>query len=227
MYVGRIMCTDLVTVPLSATLIEAEDTLKENNINHLIVMDENNELAGIISDRDLKLNQASPATTLSTHELNYLLGQITVGMIMAKNVITITADTTVERAAYIMQQNSISSLPVVENDEAIGIITTTDVIDVLLEAIGLQENCLRLIVLVGHTPGIISDLTGILGNEHINIQSLITWPEKGLDNVFQVVIRVDAESGEKAVNVLRSAGYKVITGYVKDHSPFFPERNSK
>ncbi len=226
MYVGRIMCTDLVTVPLSATLIEAEDTLKENNINHLIVMDENNELAGIISDRDLKLNQASPATTLSTHELNYLLGQITVGMIMAKKVITITADTTVERAAYIMQQNSISSLPVVENNETIGIITTTDVIDVLLEAIGLQENCLRLIVLVGHTPGIISDLTGILGDAHINIQSLVTWPEKGLDEVFQVVIRVDAESGKKAVDVLRTAGYKVITGYVKDHTPYAPEGNS-
>ncbi len=223
MYVGRIMCTDLVTVPMSATLIEAEDLLKENNIKHLIVIDEKDVLVGIISDRDVKLNQASPATTLSTHELNYLLGQLTVGMIMAKNVITISPDATIERAAFIMQQNSISSLPVVENNETVGIITTTDVVDVLLEAIGVQEDCLRIIVLVGHTPGIIGNLTGVLGNADINIQSLITWPEKGHDEIFQVVIRVASESGERAVKTLKDAGYNVLTKYVKDHTPFIPE----
>ena len=222
MYVGRIMCTDLVTVPLSTTLIEADDILKEKKIKHLIVLGDNNELAGLISDRDLKLNQASPATSLSTHELNYLLGQLTVGMIMAKNVITISPDETVERAAFIMQQNSISSLPVIENDETVGIITTTDVIDVLLAALGLQEDCLRIIVLVGHTPGIIGDLTGVLGKININIQSLITWPEKGHEEVFQVVIRVAAKSGEQAVKALKDAGYNVLTKYVKDHTPFMP-----
>ena len=222
MYVGRIMCTDLVTVPLSTTLIEADDILKEKKINHLIVLGDNNELAGLISDRDLKLNQASPATSLSTHELNYLLGQLTVGMIMAKNVITISPDETVERAAFIMQQNSISSLPVIENDETVGIITTTDVIDVLLAALGLREDCLRIIVLVGHTPGIIGNLTGVLGKVNINIQSLITWPEKGHEEVFQVVIRVAAKSGEQAVKALKDAGYNVLTKYVKDHTPFMP-----
>ncbi len=222
MYVGRIMHTDLVTAPLSTTLIEAEDLIIEKDIEHLLVMDENGSLAGIVSDRDLKLNQASPATTLSTHELNYLLGQLTIGMIMVKNVITVAPNTTVERAAYIMQQNSISALPVVENNETVGIITTTDVMDVLLESLGMGENTTRLIVLVGNAPGAIGSLTGVLGKSDINIQSLMTWPEKGHTGVFQVVLRIDAAASEKAITVLTEAGYKVITGYIKDHTPYLP-----
>lgn len=222
MYVGRIMCTDLVTAPLSMTLIEADEQLKEKKIDHLVVVDENGEMAGIISDRDLKLNQPSPATTLSTHELNYILGQLTIGMIMVKNVITVTPDTTIERAALIMQQNSINSLPVVENNETVGIITTYDVVDVLLEALGMREDCLRLIVIIENKPGVISGVTSALGNEGINIQSLVTWPEKGHDGFCQIVIRVEVQAGQKAIQVLTDAGYKVITEYIQDHTPFLP-----
>ncbi len=223
MYVGRIMCTDLVTAPVSMTLIEAEEQLKEKKINHLIVMDENNQMAGIVSDRDLKLNQASPATSLSTHELNYILGQITLEMIMVKNVITITPDTTVERAAFIMQTNDISALPVVENDKTVGIITTTDVVDVLLESLGMREDCVRLIVIVDDKPGSIGKFTGVLGDSDVNIQSLVTWPEKGHEGFCQIILRVEAEFGDKAVQVLTGAGYKVITEYIEDHTPFLPK----
>lgn len=222
MYVGRIMCTDLVTAPLSMTLIEAEEQLKQKKISHLIVTDENDAMVGILSDRDLKMNQASPATSLSTHELHYILEQITVGMIMAKNVISISPDTTVERAALIMQQNTIHALPVVENDETVGIITTDDVVDVLLESLGMREDCLRLIILVGDQPGVIAGVTSALGNSGINIQSLVTWPEKEHEGICQLVIRVEVESGEKAVQVLTDAGYKVITEYIEDHTPFLP-----
>ncbi len=220
MYVGRIMCTDLVTAPLSMTLIEADEKLKEKKINHLIVIDENQAMVGILSDRDLKLNQASPATSLSTHELNYILGQLTVGMIMVKNVITITPDTTIERAAFIMQQNSISALPVVENDETVGIITTHDVVDVLLESLGMREDCLRLIVLVKNEPGGIGGLTSVLGYNGINIQSLVTWPEKGHEGFCQIILRIEAEEAKKAIQILSDAGYKIISKYVKDHTPF-------
>ncbi len=220
MYVGRIMCTDLVTAPLSMTLIEADEQLKEKKISHLIVIDENMAMVGILSDRDLKLNQASPATSLSTHELNYILGQLTVEMIMVKNVITITPDTTIERAAFIMQQNSISALPVVENDETVGIITTHDVVDVLLESLGMREDCVRLIVLVKNEPGVIGGLTSVLGYNGINIQSLVTWPEKGHEGYCQIILRIEVEEAKKAVQILTDAGYQVITEYVKDHTPF-------
>ena len=74
-------------------------------------------------DRDVRQSWASPATSLSVHELNYLLTQLTVEHIMVKKIITISPGTTIERAAYIMQQNRINALPVIEAEKLVGIIT--------------------------------------------------------------------------------------------------------
>ena len=87
MYVGRVMNTFLVTVPPETSIIKAKDIIAEKKINHLLVVDKNENLLGIVSDRDVKQSWASPATTLSVHELNYLLTQLTVEMIMTKNII--------------------------------------------------------------------------------------------------------------------------------------------
>jgi acetoin utilization protein AcuB len=60
------MHTDLVTVPPDTTIIKAKDIIAKKQINHLLVVDKNEELVGIVSDRDIKQSWASPATTLST-----------------------------------------------------------------------------------------------------------------------------------------------------------------
>ncbi len=73
MYIGRIMHTDLITVSPATSLAHAQELTEKHSIDHLLVIDDKKKLAGIISDRDLKRYWASPATTLSTHELNYLL----------------------------------------------------------------------------------------------------------------------------------------------------------
>ena len=61
MYVGRIMHTDLVTVSPETTLVQAKNIIEEKKIKHLLVVNESEELVGIISDRDLKKSWASPA----------------------------------------------------------------------------------------------------------------------------------------------------------------------
>jgi acetoin utilization protein AcuB len=138
MHVGRIMRTELVTVPPDTSLLNAKDIIADKKIAHLLVVDKGGQLAGIVSDRDLKQSWASPATTLSVHELNYILQQLTVETIMRKKIVSISPDTTIERAASIMQENRISALPVIEGEKLVGIITTTDVMEVLLQAIGLD-----------------------------------------------------------------------------------------
>ena len=104
-----------------------------------------NKLLGLVSDRDLKQNWASPATTLSTHELNYLLTKVTVNMIMIKKYASVTPTTAIERAALVMQEHRIGALP---GDKLVGIIATTDVMGILLEAIGIDKESVRFTVLV-------------------------------------------------------------------------------
>ena len=93
MYVGRIMHTRLVTVPPDTSLRKAKEIIEEKKINHLLVVNKNEDLVGLVSDRDVKQSWASPATTLSVHELNYLLTQLTVENIMVKKIITISPGT--------------------------------------------------------------------------------------------------------------------------------------
>ena len=222
MYIGEIMRTDLITVSPETSLVAARDLIEAKNIDHLLVVNDKKKLVGILSDRDLKQNWASPATSLSTHELNYLLEKVTVKMIMIKTVITVPASTTIERAAYIMQQQDISCLPVMAGDDLIGIITSTDVIGVLLDAIGLSDDSMRLSIFVRDSIGKLAEITSIMSREKINIQSLLSWPEKEFPGVAQLVMRVAAKDGQRTVAILGEHGFKVKNSYVEDIRPYIP-----
>lgn len=223
MYIGRIMHTDLITVSPTSSLAQAQELTEKHDIDHLLVVNDRKKLVGIISDRDLKRYWASPATSLSAHELSYLLAKVTVDMIMIKTVVTVSTSTTIERAAYIMQQNRISALPVMEDDELVGIITSTDVMAVLFEAIGISDDSTRLGVFVNDTIGQLHKVTGVLETAGINIQSLLCWPEKKYPGISQMVFRVSAQDGDTAIRTLRESGIKVKLQYEKDITPFLPE----
>ena len=224
MYVGRIMHTHLVTVPPDTSLRKAKEIIAEKQINHLLVVDKKESLIGIVSDRDVKQSWASPATALSVHELNYLLNQLTVEMIMVKKIISISPGTTIERAALIMQENRINALPVIESEKLVGIITSTDVMDVLLRAIGFGEESARFAVLVEDRIGIVAEVSRILKEQHINIRSLVTWPENEYPGVYQLVMRVGLEDKERAISALSDGGFKVLSEYVRDLTPYLPKR---
>lgn len=221
MYIGSIMRTQLITVSPKTSLVEAKELLEQNHIDHLLVV-KNGKLVGVLSDRDLKQNWASPATTLSAHELSYLLQKVTVDMIMVKSVVTATPDTTIERAAYIMQEHDISSLPVTANSELVGIVTSTDVMAVLLDAIGMSEESSRLSLFLNDQVGRLAKVTATLSELHINIQSFFCYPVPDHYGLVQVVIRVDKQNGKRAREALEREGFKVMTEYSKDMSLFFP-----
>ncbi|MFZ7126112.1 MAG: CBS and ACT domain-containing protein [Desulfobacterales bacterium] len=223
MYVGTVMQTELITVSPATSLSEAQSILDRKQVNHLLVVDEKKELLGIVSDRDLKRHWASAATTLSRNELNYLLDQITVSSIMTKKTISVSLGTTIERAAHIMQQNRINALPVFDGDALVGIITSRDVMKILLEAIGMGKESARITLLVRDRMGVIAQVTGVLKDAGVNIRSFFAWPEKAHPGIYQLVLRTPADLKPKAVAALTSHGFKVLTEFVKDLTPYLPE----
>jgi acetoin utilization protein AcuB len=222
MYVGTVMRTALTTVAPDTTLVTAQEILEQKEINHLLIVDKGNELLGIVSDRDLKKSWASSATTLSKNELMYLLDQVTVADIMTKKTLTISPATTIERAALLMNHHRINALPVLDGDELVGIITSRDVMGVLLEAVGIEKDSSRLTILVKDRIGVISDISQRLRAEDINIRSLFTWPEKTHPGVYYLVVRVPAADGDKAADCLAKDGFRVLTTYTRDLDPYLP-----
>jgi acetoin utilization protein AcuB len=223
MYVGWNMKTNLVTVTPDTSVFKARELMDSHRISHLPVTDGKAHLLGIITDRDLKEAWASSATTLSVYELTYVLQKLTVANVMSKNVITATPDMTIERAARIIMDHKIGALPVIKGDKLIGIITTTDLMDVLLMALGLSDDTKRLSLLVHDRMGVLAEVGRLMQQAGVNIRSIMTVPLTGHKDVWQILLRANSSVYEKAADILRAGGFKVITEYVEDPSPFLPE----
>ncbi len=223
MYVGWHMTTRLITIDPDTPIMKARDLMKEHNISHLPVTDEKGRLVGLVTDRDIREAWASPATTLSVYELTYILQKITVEGIMKKNIITSSPDMTIERAALIMHDHKIGCLPVL-NEEAklVGIITTVDLMEVLLRAMGMSDDSGRITVLVRDKIGVLNEITSVLAEHGINIRSIMSHPLPNYDGVWQLLLRFRQNAVEKAANVLMERGFKVLTEYREDLSSYLP-----
>ncbi|HZP36405.1 MAG TPA: CBS domain-containing protein [Methylomirabilota bacterium] len=129
MRVGDLMTTGkLVTAPPDTPILDARQRMLERRIRHLLVTDADGLLAGIVTDRDIRLNLPSRATSLSIWEINHLLTKLTVGEVMTRSVITVGPDRAAHEAAQLMLDHSIGALPVTQGGRLVGIVTETDIL---------------------------------------------------------------------------------------------------
>lgn len=203
------MTVGVKTVHLDTSITEAFRLMKENNVRRLPVMQEGNVI-GIVTLTDL--NQASPssATSLSIHELNYLLAKTKIRDILPKKqtVITVSSNNYIETAAKIMRQNRVSGLPVVDNGELVGIITETDIFDALIDILGVNEPHSRIDLYVPNGPGSLAEVTGIIARRNINIiNTVVYYDEKKFR--YKTIIRVEELNCGELIEELKNCGYEV------------------
>ena len=86
MLVRDVMTKNPVTIDVKASIREANDLMKKNNIGKLPVVNKSGALVGIITSNDLQRAAPSEATTLDMYELSYLLSKLTVEKTMVKKV---------------------------------------------------------------------------------------------------------------------------------------------
>jgi len=127
MRVRDLMSADPIAVSPDTTVFDARQTMVKERIRHLLVT-EGERLLGIVTDRDIRLNLPSQATSLSVWEVNYLLARLTVEEVMTTGVIIIGPDQNARNAARLMLEHKIGALPVLDAGRLIGIITETDVL---------------------------------------------------------------------------------------------------
>jgi len=99
-----------------------------------VLITEGPKLLGIVTDRDIRLNLPSPATSLSVWEINYLLAQLTVASVMTESLVTVSPRQDTREAALLMLDHKIGALPVVDGGQLMGIITETDLLRAYVKA---------------------------------------------------------------------------------------------
>ena len=128
--VRDLMTEKPITVHPDTQMLEARQRMLEARIRHLIVTDDE-RVIGIVTDRDIRLNLPSPATSLSVWEMNFLLAKLTVRDVMTRAVMIVDPKRSAAEAAQIMLAHKISALPVTEGERLVGILTESDFVRVV------------------------------------------------------------------------------------------------
>ena len=130
--VNDIMTTPAVVIPPNTTVPAAIALMRERRVRHLPVVD-NGRLVGIVSRGDLREASFTEAINADLYELNFLLHRLTVDRLMSHEVITITPEAPIIRAAELMTERKIAGLPVVDSSgSVIGMVTEADLLRLLV-----------------------------------------------------------------------------------------------
>jgi acetoin utilization protein AcuB len=127
------LTTPVMTVHGDASVEDAWQLMMDRRIRHLPVIDDEDRLVGIVSDRDLRPVVVDPFTHAPWTDLAATPSGLSVEEIMRWTVITMRPETEIREAARLMQELKIGAVPVVEGDEVVGILTEIDVLQAFVE----------------------------------------------------------------------------------------------
>ena len=171
MTVSKNMTINPVTTTPDMGVFEAFELMKNEGVQRLPVLDNDGNLVGIISEKNI--TSAAADRKVSIVEFALLLSKIKVGDVMTKEVITVSVDDPVELAARKMSDNDISILPVVDNNgKLVGIVSRSDLFRLLLELFGTRHYGIRVTFRIKDQKGVIAKLAIALEKIGANIVSI-------------------------------------------------------
>ncbi len=214
MQVKEIMTKAPLTIKKTTLLSDALDLMQNNSIRRLLVVDDNDKLVDIVTKKDLSEVSASPATSLSIFELNYLLAKTTIGDILKVRkdrpgkLITIDQNALVGQAAVLLREHKIGGLPVMNGEEVVGIVTESDIFDVFITVMGYKEPGTRIIIEIEEDKGgILRDISEIIFANGGNIQKLLVYANK--EEKIMIELRITSQDDQKIVNELKEKGFNL------------------
>ena len=153
MHVQELMTTPVLSIGPEASLKDVAALLVDRGISGLPVCDAENRVVGVISEGDILYKEHDPSTGRKGGPLAWLIDgntpaviksrALTVREAMTSPALTVTPWSSVSEAARLMSERGINRLPVVRNDELVGIVTRTDLVRAFTRSDGEIERELR------------------------------------------------------------------------------------
>jgi acetoin utilization protein AcuB len=207
MLIKNWMTKDPITVSEETSMIKAIHIMKERHFRRLPVVNAD-RLVGIVTDRDLKEAAPSKATTLDVHELYYLLAELQVKEIISHDPVSVSENDTVERAAQIMLDRTISGLPVLgATGGLVGIITQSDVFRAFMHITGALQGGVQFALRLPDRPGLIKEVVDLLrarGARFVSLLSSYATAQEGFRDVYIRVRNLSPEAVAAAKEELAS-----------------------
>lgn len=130
--ISNIMTTDVITLTLNDNLNTAEKLFKKHHIRHIPVVDED-RIIGMLSLTDLlRLSFVDSFSDMESVD-TAIYNMLSIGQVMANSPEKIPSDTPIKDAAALLASKEFHALPIVDDTLLVGIITTTDLLNYLVD----------------------------------------------------------------------------------------------
>lgn len=126
-HVGDWMTNAPITCGIATSLGAARAQMEREDVQRLIVVDENDNILGLVSWTDVVAAWPSEFTSLEPFEVRELVARVGVDEIMATDVVTIEPEATIAEAVSLMFEHRVGALPVVQGRRVVGIFTNSDI----------------------------------------------------------------------------------------------------
>ena len=131
--ISKIMTKNIIAVQRTDDLETAERLFKLHHIRHIPVVS-GNVIIGMLSYTDLlRISFADAVGDDETEVDTVVYNMFTIDQVMTKNVVVVNSNTSVKEVTQILAKNEFHALPVVDNGELVGIVTTTDLMQYMLD----------------------------------------------------------------------------------------------
>lgn len=185
------MSARVVTVGPQESIAHARRMLERHGVRQLPVVHEG-LLVGIVTDRDLR--SAAPDDER-------------IEEVMTRNPITIGPGRSVDEAAHEMRRAKVNALPVIDGEELVGILTTSDVLEAFIRLTGVADASYRLVIDATGVGASLEDVRSIL----VRCRADVLWLRRGRGHQHHHFhARLRTERLDELETALAAAGYEVL-----------------
>lgn len=206
MIIEEIMVSEVATLSKEHTVEDAVQLMKEKRIKHIPIVDEEQQLIGLVTDRDIK-EATPPVFYCEGHQEVY---QQKLESIMKTELITGHPLDFVEEASAVFYENRIGCLPIVRANRLVGIVTQTDLLHTLVELTGAHQPGSQIEIRVRNKMGMLFRLFSDIQNCKVNILSVLVYPDKRDEDFKIIALRIQTMNPLRLIEELEKAGHEVL-----------------
>lgn len=199
------------TVRPESDPMAAQTLMRYGRFGRLPVVDQDGKLVGIVTESDLELFFSTAPSP------GIIKRQYRVDQVMKSPVLTVSPDFPLEEAAGMMLQHKVGGLPVVEDDQVVGIITVSDIFIQFVEALGGDTASLRITVEVPDRPGQLARVAACVAALGCNISSVVSARAQGKTLLTMRLEDADCDAITQAIEELD--GIELIHTWQSRESP--------
>lgn len=213
MFIVQHMSAPPVTINADMLIPHAREILKAHNFRHLPVVDFDNRLVGMVTDRDIRSSYPSSVATEEERAAGLdQVGKTPVSAIMSRHFVTLGTTSTLDDALFLFDHEKVGALPVLDDDKGvIGIFSIRDLMKAYKKLFGLGERGSAMIVVDDDgREKLLTRIVSALEEQNVRFTRLVrTEKQQEGRPAGCVYVRVNTYNISAVHTLLRKAGFTI------------------